>query len=145
MKKFLFILIVLIFVFNLFSQDELSEENNIVKVKKGDIIKFDGILISKQKAEKITKDLQELQELRKQKEEYDRIINIFGPALVDEKGTEISIIRTYYESEISKLEKENNKLKIVNKILIVTNSIGWSIAIGEASGIIVGVYINYKF
>ena len=144
MKK-LFVLILLFgIIFSMFSQFS-GEEDWTQILKKGDTAEFDGVLMSKQKAEKIVKDLEELKKLKEKEVEYNKIIDIFGPQLVDEKGTEISIIRTYYKGIIDKLEKENKQLRITNKILIITNSIGWSLVVGETSGFAVAIALKWKF
>ncbi len=137
MKKLLIILLVLLFVFNLFSEEQI--------IKKGDPAPFDGIIMDKEKVEKIVKDLEEFKKLKEKEVEYNKIIDVFGPQLVDEKGTEISIIRTYYKGIIDKLEKENKQLRIINKVLIITNSIGWSLVVGETSGLAVAITFKWKF
>lgn len=138
MKKIFIIFIIIHISFYVYSQ---------IKINKGDIAQFDGILITEEKMEKIVKDLKKYQ------------------ILVNEKTPNLDYLNTVYEMYILEIEKErdlwklkyeterlisqeylnnNNRLKIYNRILLISNNISWSFVVGASVGIAVKISLDYN-
>jgi adenosyl cobinamide kinase/adenosyl cobinamide phosphate guanylyltransferase len=118
-----------------------TTDGKAVVLQKGDKAPFDGILLDSVKAKKVETLLKENEEILILKKIIESQNN-----LIIEKDKEVSLWKEKYvlsDNLNTKLEKDIKFYKIVNNILIITNCIGWSIVVGETSGIAVGFYLKY--
>lgn len=131
MKKLLFICLFLIFIGLIFSQDA-------IKLNKGEISPFNGILINEEDLQNLVNDSKNIkfkdELIKEQQNEIETLKN-----LVKEKDIQIEQWTFKYNSEVVlriEIDKQLSRQKQYTGILWTTNGVGWGFAFGELGALI---------